>query len=575
MRKKLLISVFNWLFIISVFGQNKEIMTIDGSFSSNKPMDSEIGVVKAEDKRLHVSSKKASQLVPLYNKQEMASFHPLATHIIDQAMGKWEKKIYVPKGRNIDIYFKIDSQLPSDLAFQIDLPYMEFDNTYIPLPLAIAKHNYVPDEGVEMLIKLNSDAEKWFFEGDADNSEIRDEQYDFETGVLRALAHCFGFGSSVTRKRPFFGRLYSIFDKSIVNSDNILLSDIDKQNTSALSEYITGNNVYFNTSLSRYKLYAPISYDQSLSLKYFDENEGLMSPHFMSQTGYRNIDTKVMNVMEALGWKMITDGQLEIKSNNIDNSTGLGNIANSYEFYHTSSGIISNPVWTYSIRKKDNTYEIIKTDNQFKFQILPLLPKDYFYRDENGDFNGKIQLQALLDDSSVSAEFNIRLEAKPAIPIFDVRIIKTNDWSFDVEVILSSSGAADLYFTLIDYGIGEEITKCFNDQSYVKYTYRYMYYDSPFSIDFEARNNYGSITASYYNEGVSFMDNSHNNQKPLKAIKSIKQHEIYILPYGKLYQIQLGGDLVKKQNLPSGNYLIKTEYNDGSFELNKINVIVK
>lgn len=574
MKKKLSLFIIHLLLItVDCYSQNSEILTFEGKV--NLQVVNSPNVIGSENKQLHLRSSKSAQITPVYNENQMKHFHPLANQIIRQAIGKWEKKIYIPAGKNINISFILDNTLDSSLAYIVNVKFNEYDGILYPLPMAIANYGYTQLAEDELEIRLNSDSSMWFFEGDADNPVIDTNQYDFETGVLRALAHCFGFGSSIYKRRPALRERFNIFDQFIVNSNNDKLINLNESDANAISSYVTGDNVYWKSGSTSYALYSRNPYDQDKSLKYFDSNleNELMSVDFKKQIGNRNIDSKVTKIMEDIGWKTLLETPLTIKSNNINNITGIGNVSNSYLFYYESLYTVENPSWKYMVRKKDNTYETIKSGASTTFSIDPLTIKDNYHRNENGDFCSKIVLTASVNNQTVTSEFNVWLEAKPANIEYDVKVIKESDWYYNIEVAVSSAGAKDLIIKFNDYSIGQQLVGIHYDKQFTKYTYKYLYYDSPILIEFSARNSYGITNNSYYTSGISYYNHylkSKVHNQDIKDGKDLISKEVFSILTGK-YETKLEtGQSIESANIPSGYYIVKTTYSDGTLTSEKV-----
>jgi hypothetical protein len=245
---------------------------------------------------------------------------------------------------------------------------------------------------------------------------------------------------------------------------------------------------------------------------------------------------------------------LTIKSNSINNNTG--NVNNAYSFYAESPYTVTNYSWTYKIRKKDNSFETVKTGSASTFSISPLTINDGYYRTEEGDISGSITLQATVNGVSVTADFNLWLEAKPANIEYDVKIIKESDRYYNLEVTVYSAGATNLTITLNDLSIGESLTNIFDGCQYVKYTFGYLYYDSPVLIEFSSQNSYGSKSNSYYTDGISYYSINSIKNSP------INRREIYTV-MGNLVLVLDGNRDIRTANLESGIYIVKTIYRDG------------
>lgn len=567
--KKTLLLFLVYTYAAFLNGQTVTTLTVKGEFSPT--FVSSPNIIGTQSKDLHLRSSKSGQIRAIYNESEMKSFHVLAPKIINQAINKWEKKLVIPNTTVININFRTDSSLDNSTAYLANVPYIEIQNITYCAPLAQALFNYPLKKGEEVEIVINANSLLWYFEGDKDNP-ISANQYDFETAILRALTHSFGFISTIGGRRPAFRQPCNTYDAFLTNSNNIKLPSVSN---SELSQYITSNNLYWKTA-NGYKIYAPATYEQGKSLNYFDSNlNELMAIEFKSQTGNRNIDSKVEQVIEDIGWKIKPGNPLSIKSNNIDNNTGIGSVYNSYSFYAQSNDVIINYSWKYQIRNNDNTYTTIKNASSSTFSISPLALNDNYYRDEYGNICGKISLTATINGNTYLAEFNIWLEATPANIDYNVEIIKESDWYYNIEMTVSSAGAEDLILTLNDYAIGESLTNVYYNHQFIKYTFKYLYYDSPVFLEFTSRNNHGSKYNTYYIDGINYYDSALRNKKNTKInvlnTKELIRKEVFSIMGDYLLTIPSNDDNeINRISLQPGIYIIKSIYNDGTSTGKKI-----
>lgn len=142
-----------------------------------------------------------------------------------------------------------------------------------------------------------------------------------------------------------------------------------------------------------------------VNIPYYAE-QNILYPKPLAQVKYGFVSHTDSIIMEDIGWSIISDNSLTIKSNSIDNTTGIGNVNSSYSFYAESSHTVTNYLWTYKIRKNDNSFETVATSSSPAFSINPLTVSDSYYRTEHGDLSGKITLQATVNGTPVFAEFN-------------------------------------------------------------------------------------------------------------------------------------------------------------------------
>lgn len=551
------------------WGQTSSLFTFEGKFSSKTAVNPEI--ITQKNKQLRLRSDKAGQIEAIYDAGTLKNLHPLAPDIIKSAVKLWEEKIYIPEGTTVKIEFATTSSLDNTTAFYGDVSYIDFNNIRYPISLAQVKYGYVPFNDQQTKIFFNDNSSLWHFDGDGDNPTIKNGEYDFKTAVLRSIAHALGFVSSIRERRgaPIFsGNIKNIYDQFVINSNNKKLSTIDINDNSGLKSFATGNNVYWNT-VNGYKLYAPSVFEADYSLNYFGSENELMSAHFESRTGNWNIDEKTTQVLEDMGWTPIRK-DLIIKSNNIGNN-GIGSVHNSYSFYASSGSAITNYSWQFKIRLKNGLFETIKTGNSSTFTTNTVVPQDSYYRNESGDIVGKIILKANVNGIPLEAEFNLSLECLPGTIEYEIKIIKVNEWYYNVEATVSSAGAKDLIVMVTDYSIGEMNTRIFYDQQYTKFTSYYLYYDYPVEFSFKSRNNYGTKESFETIAPFSYYDSSsiNNIRDEINSKATIDNIEIMNMQGNVIKKVKSTED-INNMILPSGAYILRNNHTDGSITIRKI-----
>lgn len=171
---------------------------------------------------------------------------------MEAAKKLWEAKISTNQPIYIDVVFE---SLGEELSMISEVSYCETQN-YMGLPMSLAVQlspSSAPRYSPDGVICLNSDI-KW----NCRFSKDAISEYNLPTSVLRGIARCLGFGTSLysdENKLYYTSISPTCFDK-LLHSNNVQMESLTS-GSEELVDFATSGNVYANTGLHNYKIHAP------------------------------------------------------------------------------------------------------------------------------------------------------------------------------------------------------------------------------------------------------------------------------------------------------------------------------
>jgi len=507
MKHLLIYILINFLIVLNTFAQN-----VDNILVYEEPFSSEIApiqtTIKQRSKTIRLKSDVGTTNIVANIESDVKNLNSLAPEIIQNAVKLWREQLsFAVKTNVVTINFHLYDNLGSNIAYKFENSYIEHtDGIRYPLALAQAKFGYIPQETDVINIYFSNNPAVWYFEGD--QQAILSGQFDFKTAVLRALTQVFGFKSSLTNKtRPqFMAGLRYCYDYQVINTDNIILASRTSEGTQSntLTSFATGNNVYWKTPNTGYKIYAPITFLKDLTLNFFDSQNELMSYSFKANQGIWDIDDKVLQVMSDIGWTL-NEKNFNISSDQIG-SNGIGSIYESYTFNATAqTGAVTNQYWEYRIKKTDGTYSLISSSSTPTFTINPQSVSSLYERNSDGDIIVEIYLKGKVNGIEHETTINLYMECEPSDLTYSIKINRLNQWECNAEVTLISKGATDFQMTVRDWEAETSFTTAYEGTQYIKATTYNLLYDSPIRFQFRSSNQYGIKTLTYNMSPVSYI----------------------------------------------------------------------
>lgn len=481
----------------------------------------------------------------------------------------WESKLPTTQPIFISVIFE---PLGPEISMIAEVAYCETSNLEgCPCALAsqISGFPYGSTESPDGYIILNSDI-NWNcrFANDATS------EYNLPTMVLRGIARCLGFGSSITEdSKDSFSFLFSwptYFDR-LLYYNNKVLSNVP-QGSSEMANFVKSGKVYARTKSQDYKIYAPKTFAPNISLCYFEDENSIMSYSLGQGNIDLSIDDKTSDILRTIGWELPLSG-LAIKCNNISDN-GIGS---SYET-HTFSLLkgndnVSNYNWRFFLKNKQGEYTQISSGTTENFTIAKIASPDNFFININGDLEGRIECDYTLNGKRYSATpFALSLELKPIILSID-NISKMNHGLYEFSLNFN------VQYTGADY-ISIEIEEEYNT------TLRNYRFDEPYIAHIKT----GNITNLYYSWITIIVSNKYGSTyetleyAPVFGYKRINDVSStidislnsHILREISLYTIN--GSLIfkgtpseyKNHTFNPGIYLKKEIFDDGISKTSKI-----
>lgn len=415
---------------------------------------------------------------------------------IKSAVNIWS--LYL-NGNHLKISIRLSQNISHDIETLVYYNSPQNDDTSYPLSYC---RNYLESNSYndfkDAIITINSQTD-WEIGYDG-------QKHNLTLGLLRAIAHSLGFGTSLTLSTngTFVIRAtaqYTAFDKLVFSSSGQYLKDIPARSTnsnSALNIFANpqSNNMYVYYQTPQYQLYAPSVFDNYASFRYFNDNNSIMS--YNTHSGMEaNVDTLTLRLINEVGWGFDIPQQAKIISTDID-STGYASAYSSHHF--VLSGVADNLdsyEWKYRLPLKNGTMQVVTTSNTEDFTI-PTVNNDSIYQiSDNREIVGEILFSGYKNQLLITASYLIRLQLKPHILGIEVLDKEWNEYSEDyysLTVGVQYEGCFYVYTSLEEeYGIWE-ITQVSYDPYFSRITYDNIDSWGSAWLTVIARNNYGTDT---------------------------------------------------------------------------------
>lgn len=477
----------------------------------------------------------------------------------------WESKL--PTKQPIFINVQFDS-LGDDISMIADVLYCETILEGCPCALASQIRNspFGTIDSPDGYIVLNSDID-W----NCKFSKEYASEYNLPTMVLRGIARCLGFGTSITEDSEdlFFYRFGfpTYFDKLLYNNDKALC-DIPAGSFD-MANFVKSDNVYAHTTSRSHKIYAPEVFVQDLSLCCFDDQNSIMSYNIGQGNIDLAIDENTYDILRTIGWNLPQSG-FSIKCNNIsDNGIGSSYDAHVFSLLNGTEDV-SNHRWRFLLKSKLGDYTEVSSGTSDTFTIPQISSPDQFYVNINGDLEGRIECDYTLNGVQYYATpFTLSLELKPIIRSVDnIAIVNNSEYEISLKF--------NVHYTGADY-VSVEIEEEFNT------TLRNYRFDEPYIAHIKT----GNITNLYYSWITIIVSNKYGTVSETLEYAPTFGAKAFSTPLNirlssptvneiRLYSVD--GSLVFKGTLPEflnqtfnpGIYLKQEIFDNGTFNTSKI-----
>lgn len=367
---------------------------------------------------------------------------------LEVAKNIWEAKLPTRQPVYIEVTF---DPCEEDVAMIADVLHMGYEDGREMVFYPSALYDQVMDEkgsfeSPDGYISLNSDL-TWNCRYSADAEDV--VGYNLTTMMMRGIARCLGFGSSLIDSGDSYMFSFAIpssFDH-LLHCGNRSLAEMEEEGQE-LAKAVTSGRVEALTPQSRYPIYSPNNYEPFSSLAYFDCEDSLLSYSLGEGDVCLDIDNATLEVLKALGWDL-PDGDASIVCADID-ETGIGS---SYIPHTFSLGISNVPVtsyeWKYYLKNKSGEWSCISTATTPTFTIDKVGATDNLFVNLNGDLDGRIECEYTVGTTRFSASpLCLSLEQKPIILSIE-NIVEDRDlYSFKVSFVVNYRGADNVEMTV-------------------------------------------------------------------------------------------------------------------------------
>ena len=403
-------------------------------------------------------------------------------------------------GNHLDISIKFSPNISHDIETLVY--YNSPQNSDTSYPLSYCR-NYLEPNGYadykDAIITINSQTD-WEIGYDG-------QKYNLTLGLLRAIAHALGFGSSLTLNtngtfiiRPTTS--YTPFDKLIFSSSGQFLKDIIVSRRPMRNELLEAfmnpqsANMYVCYQTPQYQLYAPSVFDNYASFRYFKNNNSIMS-YNMHSGMVANVDTLTLKLINEVGWGFDIPQQVKIISTDID-STGYTSAYSSHHFVLSGlSNTLDSYEWKFRLPLKNGTMQLVTTSNTEDFTISAINDESIYQISDNREIVGEILFTGYKNQQQITASYLIRLQLKPHILGIEILAKEWDVYSEDyysLTVGVRYEGCFYVYTSLEEeYGIWEN-THVSYDPYFSRITYDNIDSWGSARLTVIARNDYGTDT---------------------------------------------------------------------------------
>lgn len=403
------------------------------------------GVVYSEQAKLHrLSSYSGGDIIVNYDGDMPDSLKTA----VDAAREVWRDYMGINDNLRIDI--KYENFSDSDVKVSVAYAKMQSDGLCYPSALYRSITGGDLTAGmVDAVLHINSSVAWCTGFGNDDNPK------KLLPTVIKSLGRCLGYGSSVKKDKRgnvfMLKRGKTIFDSLVFSEEGIRMSELNNNMTLQLNNFTQPvcEYLYVLNKKPEYKIYAPQTFDDNVSLKYSADKNSTM---YYGESNSSNliVDDTTIDILNSLGWKYSkSDQTVQIKCDDIDD-TGITSAYRQHIFYiKTNSGAPSSYCWTVSFPLKDGGYETVNSNSE-RLVIPAVTDEDKYVHTLDGDIRVIISFSGMLFGKAVNCNYSLTLELKPHIISAAIssrtpsRTDNTyNDYTIDVRY--EGSGSLDAY----------------------------------------------------------------------------------------------------------------------------------
>lgn len=482
----------------------------------------------------------------------------------------WEAKIPTKQPIYIKVLFE---EFEPDIAMAADVIMHEggeLQGCPTALGSQLLNSTYSDEESPDGYIIFNSLLD-WNCGFTADDNS----GYNLPTMAMRGIARCLGFGSSILEEAKDYFSFYfswpSYFDKLIYNN-SVCLASLE-QGSREMAEFVKSDNVFVKATEGQYQLHAPKQYVPYSSLCYFKDENSLMSHSLGRGSVLLDIDNKTLDVLRTIGWNLPSEG-LEISCNNISES-GIGSSYEDHTFSLSKGSVNpSNLKWRFLLKNQHEEYVLVSAGSGEEFTISKIASPGNYHVNVNGDLEGRIECDYMLNGSTYSAvPFSLSLELKPIIhSIENITITNVSRYEFSLRFNVVYTGTdritveveEDSSTSLRDYTFAEPYIAHVKTGRITNLAYSW--------VTIIASNKYGKAyeTLEYSPVYKSFRKISGASVNGHTSIESENECMVQILDLnGRQIYTGPSSDL-KNQTFQKGIYIKNETYKNGETKTSKI-----
>lgn len=414
----------------------------------------------------------------------------------NEAVKLWEEVLSFKRPVQIESKF---GNVSNGIAYIVSLKYGELSDG-IKYPRALYEQLIEDTDSVQtevsMTITFNDNMDLWDFDLRGDEP-LPVGKYDFVTEAVRAIGMGLGFGAGLSGgegrvgfKAAFNGKTVYLFDQYVTDASGVELSSLTA-NTAALNDFVK-RPVYFDGE-EDFQLYTPDPFVKNRSLCFFQPDADLdieKQPMYPDSYGrVRNIGSKIIDVLNLLGWERKKTLVMEITSTEIPESGIIEHDRNrNYWFSCTTSSSVSNYRWSFDIVQKDGSYRTVSVGNEPLFYIaLPDSFSDTDDRTLDGLVKCRIHCSVSYNGKDYDADYALFVRAnldRPRIEILDVEII--DDYSCNLTVGFHAWGAESYSLYVYDPYLDSTVASEVEAEGYTHLTIDNLYADTDYEITIQA-----------------------------------------------------------------------------------------
>ena len=464
---------------------------------------------------------------------------------IDVAAGIWEQCLF----ERDTIYITLTSGTLGTDDVETSVVYYSIGQTGLSYPAALYKHLYGRNEmdSSDGMITLNSST-SWNYTPTSGAGK------NLTYALARSIGHVLGFTSSlrtvngvIKTSRP---RSYSGFDGLVYTSDSVRLTSVPADGAVHDAEYrhiVEQADSFVYVLNNGYKLYAPPSFDTYSSLRYFYDDNSLMS--YRGVPGLQlKVDDATAKVLVASGWDLCVLQHIDLGGDDHEPVSAYG----THEF--SSDDIPSNATeqkWeiVYPERMDTlvglNSYQLTPSGNGVTVQ----LPNAVYGLNTNSYVTGHLMYSAKVDGEVIRGYRWVTFDLRPLIQsvnVSNIVLVSPTTGAVNFDVMVRTLGAQSVSLTLAQQ-FGKPVTMQSSTDGTVTFHFQNVQATGSGLLTVEASNGYG--TSVYESQGSSIPG--------LHAI-SCEESETDVYNYYGILKAHLTAlEQLNSVSLPDGHYLLR------------------